>query len=156
MAKIVAYKFQELAQLNNFMAGGLQGVSVTQGPGSSIRGLPLAGTTLTLTNPAGTVTFTSGTAENGLLSLKDIKQQIEGAIAGVKVLQYSGYLFLVEATPSTGIVVDAAGGNPILGIENGARGRVINPNTGSAAPTLPYLLAAYPSAENGHVLYVVE
>ena len=114
MANWKVWKFRELDEIAVFLNGGVHGTDVSYfgnsmgGSGGGSKGVPnLVGTTLTLKNPPGSVTFVTGANPQGLL-YADIKSQIEGAIAGVLVKQFEGRIYLIESTPSTGVVVAAA------------------------------------------------
>lgn len=112
-------KFSEIFEAQVFLNGGL--VLVPPGFGNGISGL--VGKTLKFTSPAVvTVTFVTsnaagGSAEPGVgtnpdknvLFFKDLKLQIEAAIAAVKVTSQNGKLVLQEVTPASGVVLDNTG-----------------------------------------------
>lgn len=112
-------KFRTVDEVQTFLNGGVVGSTMqsAQGaPSNNAAGVnSLVGTTLTLigSGPTGSVTF--GTAASATLPgtnpdpytllFKDIKAQIEAAIAGVLVTTYAGALVIQEATPSKGITI---------------------------------------------------
>lgn len=109
MALFKIHKFREQAQIAHFLAGGIVGTNAftkaRQGPPGVY---DLVGATLTFLQPIGSVTFVAGGDYGGLLTFKDVKEQIENAVVGVLVCQVSTLLGFVESAPSTGLVLSAS------------------------------------------------
>lgn len=124
-------KFRTIDEVQNFLNGGIQGsiLKSAQGGGTpanigaGVNGL--VGTTLTFTSPAAaSVTFVRADGVGGsatppgtnpdpyTLLFKDIKAQIEAAVAGTLVNMFDGALIVREAAPSGGVVLKggSAGG----------------------------------------------
>ena len=132
MATNAIRKFQTIDLLMSFLNGAVLGNEVRSPVGSpAMPGLQgLVGATLTLigSGPTGTVTFIRSNIGSGsavppgtnpdpyTLLFKDIKAQIESAIAGTLVTMATGRLQIAEATPSHGITIAAgsAGGYPTV------------------------------------------
>jgi hypothetical protein len=160
-------KFRTIDEVQTFLNGGVwSGNRVTQVQGPPSNQAPgitgLVGLTLILSapGPAGTVTFTSSSNANpATLLFKDIKSQIESAIAGVLVSAYDGYLTIIESTPTNGITVSHTGtANALLGFDTSvsAIGHVYPPAAAAATPVAPYWVWAYSGNDNMHNIYTVE
>jgi len=159
-------KFRELDELNMFLNGAVVGGDVSyfaqtiaQGGGGQRDIPPLVGLTFKTKapGPAGTCTFIAGANPGGKLLFKEIKSQIEGAIAGVKVRQFEGHLVIVESSPANGITIDKTGtANAVLGFDTGndTIGKVYGTPYGT--PTPPYFGFAYSVNDNMHVVYTFE
>lgn len=171
------YKFRRIDDVQYFLNGAIFGGAVNRGLGNQTNGLSgLVGTTLIFTSPSAvTVTFIEsnnpgptppagsayppGTnADPYSLLFKDIKGQIQAAIPGVLVLlDAEQNLLLVEATPSAGVAVTAAGtANTILGFDtkNASVGRLYKPSIVSNSP--PCWTWAYSGNDNMHNIYTWE
>lgn len=106
------YKFSDIVLMQAFLNGTLIGSQVSGIP----QGWPgLVGTTLTFVSPgpAGSVTFVASTNPNNvdpyMLQFRDIKAQVEAAVAGILVFSIAGRIAFSEATPTNG--VSLAGGS---------------------------------------------
>ena len=140
MSQNKLYKFPTIDKLTAFLNGAVFGNNLqttigsggggTQAPGLGPGVGGLVGTTLTLigAGPTGSVLFAKSSGAGGsasapnqnpdpnFLLLKDIKLQIENAIAGVTVSMASGVVQIIESTPTDGITIAAgsAGGYPTV------------------------------------------
>ena len=100
------FKFRDIAEVQNFLNGGLLGTDVSKGVAG------LIGKTLSFTSPAaGVVTFVAGTAPDDKLMFADIKTQIEAVVAGVKVYQIGGQIAFVDAANPIAAPVSLAAGD---------------------------------------------
>lgn len=150
MAAFKTRKFQELEEVDLFLNGGLIG-------GADLIGLYLVGLTFKFVKPsAATVTFTASTDPNNpdpsRLSFKDIKEQIEAAIATVSVRQRSRHIVLIEKVPTDGVTVGRTGtANNLIGFDTAVDtvGTKFGP-IGASAPSLQ----AYSANDNAHVVSV--
>jgi hypothetical protein len=130
------HKFRDLAEMQNYLNGGLLGADV----GSGVVGL--VGTTLTFTSPSGSVTFVEGALPDHRLMFNDIKQQIEAAVNGVRVYQIGGHIALVHSSDpvSVPIALDSAPSDAkrLLGFpyDSAATGRIIGAPGSTSAPRL--------------------
>ena len=128
------HKFRDLAEVQNYLNGGLLGTDVSKGV------VGLVGETLTFTSPVGSCTFVEGASPDRRLMFADIKQQIEAAVAGIKVYQIGGQIaFIHSATPVTLPIELAAGASHakrLLGFayDTATVGRIINDVNAVAAP----------------------
>jgi len=93
------YKFKNVKEAELFLQGALVGKDISGGV------VGLVGLTLNFTTPLGSVTFATANRENDALLLKDIKAQVEAAIATLRVLSFEGRIVIIEASPTTGISV---------------------------------------------------
>jgi hypothetical protein len=165
MAKNAVYKFPTIDVLTAFLNGAVFGnngrIGANAGGGfahtPNTPGFPgLVGKTLTLVapGPAGTVTFVAANVGSGSsvapgtnpdpynLLLKDVKAQIEAAIAGVVVSMSAGYIQIIETTPTNGVTVQGGAGaansaNVALGFDgnNSSVGKLYKPV--EVSPTAP-------------------
>jgi len=146
-------KFPTINQLQNFLNGAIVGGNIERG----LQGL--VGKTLIFTSPsAATVTFTGGTDPTGpgLLRLKDIKSQIEAALATVVVFQDTGAILIREVTPASGVAISAAGtANTLLGFDSGnpTAGKLYSPPGVVAPPQWTWIES---TGENAHLVVVWE
>jgi hypothetical protein len=134
------YKFGSLEEVNVFLRGGVIGGPL---PVGGVYGL--VGTTLTFTTPADSVAFVAATPPGGnqrdpqALLFSDIKAQLEAAIPGLRVINARGSLAIIEATPTAGVVIDAASAaaKALLGfdIDAAVTGKVYT-KPGGAVPSL--------------------
>jgi len=164
MAKWNVKKFGSITELNFFLSGAIFGSVKISGWGQSIKsgtGIvqapPLVGKTLIFTTPAKTVTFVAGADPAGRLTPGEIKTQIESG-GGVTVAFFDDRLVLLEATPSTGLVLNKTGtANTLFGFDvaNPVSGKVYGTPFGSA-PTPPYAGFGYSTNDNTHVVYLWE
>lgn len=93
----------------------------------------LHGLTLVFTAPAGTVTFSDATGQG--LSPKDIMDEINTDVAALRATLRDGVLYVVQVTPSAGVVLDGAASTarPVLKLPNGnLSGTFYNPPSGVA------------------------
>lgn len=167
MANWKVNKFRELDELNMFLNGAAMGSDVSyfaqtiaQGGGGQ-RDVPsLVGKTFKTKapGPAGTCTFVAGASPDGKLLPKEIKTQIEAAIANLKVTFFQGRMVVMESTPTNGVTIDKTGtANSILGFD------VVADSVGKvygspyvSPPVAPYLGMAYSVNDNMHVVYTFE
>lgn len=128
------HKFRDLAEVQNYLNGGLLGTDVSKGV------VGLVGETLTFTSPPGSCTFVETATPDRRLMFSEIKQQIETAVAGVKVYQIGGQIALVHSvTPVTLPIALAAApshAKRLLGFayDSATAGRVINEASSVAPP----------------------
>lgn len=120
MAAIKIREFRSIVAANFFLSGGVVG-GVPVPSHTKYRFQDLVGKTLTFTSPAGSKTFTQPAGLfPGELTFQDVKSQLEGAIANLRVLLVEGQLAFQHATAGT--VVSLASANeparPILGFPN--------------------------------------
>jgi hypothetical protein len=176
MATNKVRKFTELFELQTFLNGGLI-LGKVEGAvaGGSQAGIGagidnLVGKTLKFLSPAVvTVTFVTadgvgGSAEPGVgtnpnkftLLFKDIKLQVEAAIAAVKVTSFLGRIVLTEATPASGVSLDKTGtSNAQLGVDSAVNttGKFYNPPPSAVTPCWTF---AYSDGSNSHTIYTLE
>lgn len=131
--KILRFDDTNTAQhaLNGGISGGAQ---ITGG-----RIMGLHGKTLIFNTPAGTVTFSDPTGAG--LSPDDIQTQIQAVHAGLVAQFYRGYLRIIEATPTSGVVLDTDGtANVVFGFGNkvDTTGIVYAPYDGAAPRLLEF------------------
>lgn len=171
------YKFRRIDDVLPFLNGAVVGGSVNRAQGggtqanlgAGINGL--VGKTLKFTLPGvATVTFVKSDTPGGsadppgtnpdpyTLLYKDIKKQIEAALATVVVLLDADQrLVIMEVTPSGGVTIDKTGtANSLLGFDDveDAVGKVYKPAVVSAAP--PCWTWAYSGNDNMHNVYTWE
>jgi len=165
MAQNRIFKFRDIDQATLTLNGAVFGVefqkSVSRAGSPCIAGL--VGTKLRFTQPAAfEVTFTSGSSTDDptTLTYGDIKTQIEGGSALIRVASWQGTLVLIEKTPANGVTVtspssgsDARG---LLGFDtNGDTvGKIYSPASISVTP--PCWVWADTNNENMHVVYAWE
>jgi hypothetical protein len=162
MAQNKVYKFPTTDKLTAFLNGAVFGNNVQNTIGSGGGGTqapalgPGLGGLVGLTfktkapGPAGTCTFAASNTGSGsgvtpgtnpdpnTLLFKDIKAQIEAAIAGVTVSMATGVLQVIETTPTNGVTVDHTGtASTILGFDgnNDTVGKLYTPV--EVTPTAP-------------------
>lgn len=132
MAALNIIKFRNYIEANHVMRGGIVGgpVSVT-----GIAGL--VGATLTFTNPSGNKMFTQPAGSpSGVITFKDIKSQLEAAVANLKVELIADCIAFRHAS-GTAVTLGSANepARTKLGMPNNTaiNGKVYNP-PGGAAP----------------------
>lgn len=127
MAKNRIYKFSSISQAESFLNGGVVGSSIP----SKLVYENIVGKTLKFTSPSSvTVTFVAGAKPNGVLTFLEVKTQVEAAIVAVKVLNQSGKIVLIEATPTSGVAVDGTGTSTNIfgfGGDNHLTGKLFTP-----------------------------
>lgn len=167
MAGWKLWKFRELDEITFFLNGAVLGAdlsgngqAIASGGGGTRDIASLAGKTFKTKapGPVGTVTFVAGTDPGGRLLPKEIKSQIEAAIATIKVYFLSGRIVIQEATPSAGTVIDKTGtANTILGFDTAADspGKVYG-SPYVSPPVVPYFGWSYSVNDNMHVVYTFE
>lgn len=158
MPVMKVYKIREIDEVALFLEGGILGASFGQnreGP-PGLQGL--VGLTLTFTNPVGSCTFVQGADPSGLLTFGEIHNQIEAAVPAVRVKQLSGRLALIEVAPTTGIAITGNVATAILGFDatGATSGKVYASPFSAAPPVPPYLVQAYSTNDNVHVLFTYE
>lgn len=154
MAAFRIYKFQDLSALGYFLNGG---ITCGSDPGKYYGGI--VGKTLIFTQPAShTVTFTTTNSQidpTGL-SFQEVKSQIEAVMTGIDVLQVKGTVVMIEKTVSAGVTITNAGtANGVLGVTDGAAGKVFSYPPGNAIATAPHWVQSY-FADGYHVLVTRE
>lgn len=149
------YQFDSIDEVNHFLNGGLTGKKF---PVEGIRGL--VGKTINFTNPLGSVTFTTGTngPDPDTLVWKDVKDQIEAQVSGVKVvLLNGGVVGFIMATPTTAPALAATSqvAKTLLGfpISGAVTGKVVLPSTNVGTPRLDHVAGG---PETQFILYVLE
>lgn len=157
MATNKIYKFKDITAAQAFLNGAVFGSPVLANQALAIF-RNIVGKTFKI--GATTVTFTvSGSppdADNTALTFKEVKSQIESAVATVKVSLLEGALVIIEATPSSGVTVDKVGtANTMLGFDTKANtvGKVFSP---SAITQTPPVWVWAETVENAHVIYTWE
>lgn len=156
-------KFRSIDEFEWFLRGGVIGavlpLNTSSGPGL----FGLVGQTVTFTSPAGAVTFVAGADPSGFLTILEIKTQIETAIAGIQVSFTNNRMTVVEILPANGIDIGSAAAEPargILGFAPAAGAHVscsvINPFTGHAASTVPYLVQVVSSSNDSYTALIME
>lgn len=146
------YKFKDIVETEHFLNGGVFG-------GRAYAVANIVGKTLII--GATTVTFEAvGSGVDGdqsALRFKDIKAQIEAAVATVDVLLMNEKLAIIEKTPTNGVTVDKDGtANELLGFDKVADtvGKVFAaPTDAFAAPCWTF---AYAALDNSHIVYTWE
>jgi hypothetical protein len=151
-------KFGTIDELELFLQGGI--ISTRKIPD---RYSGVVGKTLIFTQPtSATATFTTvnNQVDPSSLSFQEVKAQLEAAITGLTVKQRGGALVLIQTTPTVGggVTITGGTGRSELGLgENSTEaGKVYDTPNGSAAPTVPYVVNAYMSSDNSHVLITQE
>lgn len=152
MPVVKLQKFNDIFEVETFLNGGLIGGDVKGG----VTGL--VGLQLTFANPAGTVTFTTGTGTDPYkLSFKDIKSQIEAQVATVKVTSFGGRIVFMEATPTSGVSFPATAqqSKALLGFDadTALGGKKYQPTSAGASPNV---LDVYSVNETTHVVVTWE
>lgn len=116
------YKFRDVIEMEIHLNGGLILGRVPLGPGG------LVGGTLVFTAPqAKTLTFAPPNEATYTNPFQYIKEQIEGAVSGVRVFLKGDHIFLTLETPSVGSGITITGGTAAgaLGVgAGGAKSRV--------------------------------
>ena len=153
---IVTRKFSKnLRDLELFLQGGISAGRELPASGENPGVYGLHGKTLIFTSPgAATVTFTNaGSSVQQPILVKDIKIQIETAVAALTVKFFDRRLVIIEDTPASGVAITGLGtANAVLGFDNIAVvGKVIKP--GPAVK--PYFLQLIPTTD-GFVLMTEE
>ena len=154
MASFVTRKFREVEEVDLFLNGGLIGGTEIVGGADGLYGVNgLVGKTLIFIKPsAATVTFVAG-ADPYRLTYKEIKAQIEAAIAAVSVRQYMKKLVVVEATPTNGVTIDKTGtGNTLLGFDK--NNDTVGTKFGPISTTAPCLQGVQPLSDSGFTVTV--
>ena len=116
MAALKVLKFRNIEEANHVLGGGLMGGECPAGGIAE-----LVGKTITFTAPAGNKTFTQPSGNyQGLLLFKDIKTQLEAAVAGLKVFLINGKLAFRNGTGGTAVTLGAVNetGRTPLGLPN--------------------------------------
>lgn len=106
-------KFRNIEEANLVLNGAVYGGRVDSGVDQ------LVGKTITFTAPAGTKTFTQGGQYAGRLSFAEIKSQLEGAIANLRVHNIGGFIVFAH-TSGTAVSLGAVNetGRAPLGLPN--------------------------------------
>lgn len=132
------YQFDGLPEVQHFLNGGITGKKF---PSEGIRGL--VGKSITFTNPSDTCTFTQGIngPDPDTLVWKDIKDQLETQVSGLKaVLLTDRVMGFILSTPTTAVALGATAqdARAVLGLaRSGAiAGKVILPSTDAGTPRL--------------------
>lgn len=162
------YKFREMDELTYFLNGAVIGPDISwfaqsiKSGGGGTKDAPVLATKTFKTKapgPAGTCTFVAGADAAGRLTPKEIKTQIEAAIANVKVYFLSGRIVIQETTPTNGITIDKTGtANSALGfdIAEDMVAKVYKSPFHATPPVAPYFIDSYSVNDNMHVIVVME
>lgn len=147
---IIIQRFGTYPAANHAMSGGIIGGAPTD---KMFEGL--VGKTITFTSPAGSKTFTQPAGTNlGQLKFSDVKAQLEGAIANLKVLSIDNKLAFGHATAGSSVTLGAVDepARVILGLPNkeAIAGRFLNAPSGTAPRFLEHV------TENGAVSIAIE
>lgn len=159
------HKFTNLQQVQTFLNGGVISARIPQEYGGLSGLYGLVGKTLSFLSPgpSGTVTFALSSGSNpdpSVLLFSDIKQQVEGAVTGLRVGSHEGCLVFIEQDPSAGVVIsgpgDATDARPVLGLDRATDsvGKVYTPAAISGGQAPFYVGSA--SADGAHILYTWE
>lgn len=134
-------KFRNVDEANHMLNGGLIGGDMKTGGIDD-----LVGKTITFTSPVGTKTFTASTTQHtGRLSFADIKAQLEGAMATLRVVLIAGRIAFRHATPGTVVSLGAVNesGRVPLGLPNNeAISGVVYAGPAGAAPKVSLMQPA--------------
>ena len=145
------YKFRDIMEMENFLRGGIMG-------GVNIAGgvVGLVGKLLTFTAPAGSHTFVTANRYNDMLLLKDIKTQLEAAIANLKVYSIGGQIAFQHTTAASAVVLSANNepAKSLLGFDQDTA--VTGKLYGVVPGTPPAYINAYMGHDNAHVLVTNE
>lgn len=162
MALVKLYKFREIEECNMFLAGAIFGGDMSrQAEGIGVLGFRgIVGKVLQFTSPVGTCTFVAGASPDGFLTFKEVKTQLEAAVAGLLVLQFGGKICFIQSTPTTGTVLKggvANNCNAAFGFSapNNSTGIVYGSPYGDT-PTPPYWMTGYSVNDNMHVIHTFE
>lgn len=125
-------KFRNIEEANHMLGGGIMGGELPAA------GVPnLVGTTITFSAPAGTKTFTQPSGNyQGLMLFKDIKTQLEAAIANLQVRLINGKICFRHAsgTVVTMAAVNETGRAPLGLPNNEAVAGVVYAGPGGSSP----------------------
>lgn len=161
MPGILTRKFREVEEVDLFLNGGLiSGADVIGGSEGNYGINGLIGLTLKFKQPGIiTVTFVLSTDPKNpnpaRLTYKDIKAQIESAIAPVSVRQFNRHLVLVETTPANGVTIDHTGtATALLGFD--ANTDTVGIVYGPISASPPCLQGMYSTNDNMHVVAVYQ
>lgn len=144
------YKFKDIVEAQHFLNGGVVG-----GKADVVGGL--VGKTLIL--EATTVTFVAAGAgvdgDQNALRFKDIKAQIEGAVATVKVSLIDGKIAIVKSTPAAITVAKTGTGTALLGFstQNDTVSKLFAPPPSAVVPAWTW---ACVGPDNSHIIYTLE
>jgi len=155
MAVNKVYKFKDIDEAELFLNGAVVGGNIRNGVAN------LVGKKLQFTLPAAVEhTFVTGSGSDPYqLSLADLKSQLEGAVAGLRVRSFDGRLVFMETAPSGGVTIIAASvddARALLGFDPAAStvSKVYTPAI--VTPTPPCWTAIAADDKNMHVIYVWE
>lgn len=151
-------KFSTIDELELFLQG-----AVTSTKKLPDRYTAVVGKTLIFTKPTSvTATFTTvnNQVDPSSLSFQEVKSQLETQVTGLTVRQRGGQLVLIQTTPVVGggVTITGGTGRAELGLgENSTEaGKVYDAQNGATAPTVPFVVQAYMSSDNSHVLITQE
>lgn len=158
MSAIKVYKFRDITEVQHKLDGGLLGGQV------SFPVYGLVGKVITFVLPtAAACTFVAGADATGLsLTFKEVKTQLEAAIANLRVVNFSGG---VGGGIAAGFIHASLGGavtlaslnepaRALLGFANNTAltGKLFNPPGGAA----PSFIQAYAANDGSHTIYTLE
>ncbi len=132
-------KFRNIEEANHVLSGGVMGGEIAAAGVAD-----LVGKTITFTAPAGTKTFTQPAGNyQGLLLFKDIKSQLEGAVANLVVVLINGKIGFRHAsgTAVTMAAVTETGRAPLGLPNNKAVTGVVYAGPGGAPPKVDQFYA---------------
>lgn len=148
------YQFDGINEVNHFLQGGLTGGKI---PVDGIRGL--VGKTITFTTPAGSCTFVQGAGPDpDSLLFKDIKAQMEAAIAGLRLVLFAQQTIgFIQATPTAAVAlpVTEQAARAMLGLPKSGiiSGKFVLASTEAGTPRLDHVAGG---PETQFILYVWE
>lgn len=131
------YKFANYDEIQDFLNGGVfGGVVVQDGSKAGVRGLT-GKTFIVQSTPVTFVATTSLPGDPDLFLFKDIKAQIEAAVATVTVKSIRNRIVIIEKTPTSGVTVTKTGtANALLGFDSSVdtAGKVYNEPSSASTP----------------------
>lgn len=163
MAQNKIYKFKDIVEAQAFLNGGVFGSPVFQPPVPMVRDIVGKTFITKAPGPAGTCTFVpAGTFPDGdrsALLFKDIKAQIEAAIANITVHLIDGKMYVVETSPTNGTAIDKTGtSNKLLGFDSAVDtvGKLYKPANTVTMPATPPVWVSSQVTETAHIIYTWE
>lgn len=151
MAINKVYRFKDLNEATFFLNGALIGGAIGS-PGIA----NLVGKKLKFTTPAAAEhTFVAG-ALSGYLTIKEIKTQLEAAVAGLAVRSFQGRIVLQSATGIVLINATSADARDVLGIDSSGTVTTKVYTPAAIAAVAPCWTALQVDDNNFHTIYTWE
>lgn len=144
------YKFKDIVEMQHFLNGGVCGGQAHAVPGIVGKTLIIGATTVTFTAVAGGIN-----GDQSALLFKDIRSQIQTAVATVDVLLIDGKIAIILKTPAS-LTIDKDGtANPLLGFNSAADTvtKLYAPPPSAVAPAWTF---AYCGSDNSHIVLTLE